>query len=142
MSIAGAMRKAAKRVNKAASKQTAGQKKVEQATKGQRAYARGQIKGAMAGGAAAGLTAAVVGKMSVDEMRMRLKNETDEKNRALLREGIAKAVAEASSTGMKGDNTRGTSPKPKLRPKEMAKGGMANCGASMKATQKSTQGIK
>ena len=139
MSIAGAMRKAAKRVNKAASKQTAGQKKVEKATKGQRAYARGQIKGAMAGGAAAGLTAAVVGKMSVDEMRQRLKNETDEKNRALLREGIAKAVAEASSTGMKGGNTRGTSPKPKLRPAGMAKGGKvkkynkggyAKCGAS------------
>ena len=44
MSIAGAMRKAAKRVNKAASKQTAGQKKVEKATKGQRAYARARLR--------------------------------------------------------------------------------------------------
>ena len=46
-----------------------------------------------------------------------------------------------------GSSARASSPKPKLRPTEMskggkvkkyAKGGYANCGASMKATQKST----
>ena len=85
MGIAG---KLAKRVAKAASKQTPGQAKVEQATKGQRAYARGQIKGGVAGAGAVGLTAAVIGKMSLDEMRERLKTTDDKTDRALLREAI------------------------------------------------------
>lgn len=133
MSIAG---KLAKRVAKAATKQTPGQAKVEQATKGQRAYARGQIKGGAAGVGAAGLTAAVVGKMSLDEMRDRLKTAEDEKDRALLREAITKAVAEAKDYV---ETKPTTSPRPRSRPMEMNKGGYANCGASMKATQKSTK---
>jgi len=142
MGIAG---KLAKRVAKAASKQTPGQAKVEQATKGQRAYARGQIKGGAAGAGAAGLTAAVVGKMSLDEMRDRLKTAKDEKDRAVLREAITKAVAEANDYV---ETKPTTSPRPKSRPMGMAKGGMpkkykdggyANCGASVGATQKSTK---
>lgn len=133
MGIAG---KLAKRVAKAATKQTPGQAKVEQATKGQRAYARGQIKGGAAGAGAAGLTAAVVGKMSLDEMRDRLKTAEDEKDRALLREAITKAVAEAKDYV---ETKPTTSPRPRSRPMEMNKGGYANCGASMKATQKSTK---
>lgn len=128
--------KLAKRVAKAASKQTPGQAKVEQATKGQRAYARGQIKGGAAGAGAAGLTAAVVGKMSLDEMRERLKTAKDEKDRALLREAITKAVAEANEYV---ETKPTTSPRPRSRPMGMNKGGYANCGASMKATQNSTK---
>ena len=106
------------------------------ATKGQRAYARGQIKGGAAGAGAAGLTAAVVGKMSLDEMRERLKTANDEKDRALLREAITKAVAEANEYV---ETKPTTSPRPRSRPMGMAKGGYANCGASMKATQNSTK---
>ena len=142
MGIAG---KLAKRVAKAATKQTPGQAQVEQATKGQRAYARGQIKGGAAGAGAAGLTAAVVGKMSLDEMRDRLKTAKDEKDRAVLREAITKAVAEANDYV---ETKPTTSPRPRSRPMGMAKGGMpkkykdggyANCGASVGATQKSTK---
>jgi len=134
MGIASTIARQGRKIKKLSKPANDGQKKIEPATREQRAYAKGQVKAA----AATALTAAVVGKMSLAEMRQRLKNEKDEKNRALLRAGIEKAVAEAASTGMKGNNTRGTSPKPKLRPAGMAKGGYANCGASMKATQKST----
>ena len=142
MGIAG---KLAKRVAKAATKQTPGQDQSEMGTKGQRAYARGQIKGGVAGAGAAGLTAAVVGKMSLDEMRDRLKTAKDEKDRAVLREAITKAVAEANDYV---ETKPTTSPRPKSRPMGMAKGGMpkkykdggyANCGASVGATQKSTK---
>jgi hypothetical protein len=128
-----------------------GQKQIEPAVREQRAYAKGQAKIAAAGGAVL-LTREAVNKMNKRQMEERLlkeerkaeeattakERETAAKNRALLQVGIEKAVAEANNTGMKGNNTRGTSPKPKLRPKEMNKGGYANCGASMKASQKST----
>ena len=133
MGIAG---KLAKRVAKAASKQNPRQAQSEMGTKGQRVYARGQIKGGAAGAGAAGLTAAVIGKMSLDEMRQRLKTATDEKDRALLNEAITKAVAEAKDYV---ETKPTTSPRPKARPMGMAKGGYANCGASMKATQNSTK---
>lgn len=133
MGIAG---KLAKRVAKAASKQEPGQAQSEMATKGQRVYARGQIKGGVAGAGAAGLTAAVVGKMSLDEMRSRLKTAKDETDRALLREAITKAVSEAKDYV---ETKPTTSPRPRSRPMGMAKGGYANCGASMKATQSSTK---
>ena len=133
MGIAG---KLAKRVAKAASKQNPRQAQSEMGTKGQRVYARGQIKGGAAGAGAAGLTAAVVGKMSLDEMRQRLKTAKDEKDRALLREAITKAVAEAKDYV---ETKPTTSPRPRSRPMEMAKGGYANCGASVGATQSSTK---
>ena len=102
-----------------------------------------KIKGGAAGAGAAGLTAAVIGKMSLDEMRQRLKTATDEKDRALLNEAITKAVAEAKDYV---ETKPTTSPRPRARPiinkggmpKKYAKGGYSNCGASMKATQKST----
>ena len=135
MGILSTAARQVRKVKKLSKPPTDGQQKIEPVTREQRAYAKGQVKAA----AATALTAAAVGKMSLSEMRRRLKEEKDEKNRALLRAGIEKAVAEANDTGMKGNNTRGTSPKPKLRPKEMNKGGYANCGASMKASQKSTK---
>ena len=141
MGIAG---KLAKRVAKAASKQNPRQAQSEMGTKGQRVYARGQIKGGAAGAGATALTAAVIGKMSLDEMRSRVKTEKDEKNRLLLNEAIRKAVKEADEYV---ETKPTTSPRPRSRPnnlnkggmpKKYAKGGYSNCGASMKATQKST----
>ena len=142
MGIAG---KLARRLAKAVEPETEGQKKVKKATKGQRAYARGQMKGAAAGATGA---AALAG-LGITELRARLKEAETEKERAEIKAAIEKTLREMSEEEktMKGDNTRGTSPKPKLRPKEMSKGGKvkkynkggyANCGASMKATQKST----
>ena len=142
MGIAG---KLAKRLAKAVEPETAGQKKVKKATKGQRAYARGQMKGAAAGATGA---AALAG-LGITELRARLKEAETEKERAEIKAAIEKTLREMSEEEktMKGNNTRGTSPKPKLRPTEMSKGGKvkkynkggyANCGASMKATQKST----
>ena len=74
-----------------------------------------KIKGGAAGAGAAGLTAAVIGKMSLDEMRQRLKTATDEKDRALLNEAITKAVAEAKDYV---ETKPTTSPRPKARPME------------------------
>ena len=143
---------------------------------------KGRKEGAVVGGAAGVITASSIAGMTLMEMRSRLKEEQRradaaesakeraqaEANAAKLQVGIEKAVAEANSTGMKGNNTRGTSPRPRLRPsdeevdvspraernerkevgmarggkvKKYNKGGYANCGASMKATQKSSQGI-
>jgi len=145
MGIAG---KLAKRLAKAVEPETAGQKKVKKATKGQRAYARGQMKGAAAGATGA---AALAG-LGITELRARLKEAETDKERAEIKAAIEKTLREMSEEEktMKGKNTRGTSPKPKLRPdtdmmgggmakrKMYNKGGYANCGASMKATQKST----
>ncbi len=137
--------KLAKRGAKALSKQNSRQAQSEMGTKGQRVYARGQFKGAAAGAGATGLTAAVIGKMSLDEMRRRVKTEKDEKNRALLNEAITKAVAEAKDYV---ETKPTTSPRPRSRPnkfskggmpKKYAKGGYANCGASLGATQNSTK---
>ena len=138
---------------------------------------KGRKDGAVVGAAAGVITASSIAGMSLMEMRSRLKEEERradaaesakeraqaEANAAKLQVAIEKAVAEANSTGMKGNNTRGTSPRPRLRDEEVDvspraernerkevgmakggkvkkynKGGYANCGASMKATQKST----
>jgi len=149
MGIASSLARQVRKVKKLSKPPTDGQQKIEPVTREQRAYAKGQVKAA----AATALTAAAISKMSNSEAKDRLAEETikakneelsakdrqiAEKNRQLLRAKINETVAEVNATGMKGNNTRGTSPRPKLRPKEMAKGGYANCGASMKATQKST----
>jgi hypothetical protein len=137
--------KLAKRGAKAVSKQNPRQAQSEMGTKGQRVYARGQIKGAAAGAGATALTAAVIGKMSLDEMRKRVKTEKDEKNRLLLNEAIRKAVKEADEYV---ETKPTTSPRPRSRPntfskggtpKKYAGGGYANCGASVGATQKSSK---
>ena len=138
---------------------------------------KGRKEGAVVGAAAGVITASSIAGMTLMEMRSRLKEEQRradaaesakeraqaEANAAKLQVAIEKAVAEANSTGMKGNNTRGTSPRPRLRDEEVDvspraernerkevgmakggkvkkynKGGYANCGASMKPTQKST----
>ena len=97
---------------------------------------KGRKEGAVVGGAAGvavgALTVSEIKNMSLSEMEDRLKKETRrannaeseaeraqaEANAAKLQVGIEKAVAEANSTGMKGNNTRGTSPRPRLRPSD------------------------
>lgn len=151
----GILSTAAKRVAKAASKQTAGQKKIAPATKGQRVYARGQIKGAAAG--AAGM--AGLAGLGIAELRSRLKEAETNKERAQIQAAIEKTLRQMSEE--EGSSSKvNQSPRPKARPEGMAKGGAvhrmpdgsmmkgakhgynkggyANCGASMKATQKST----
>lgn len=130
MGLFGAVARQGRKAKKLMKPASEGQRQVEPAVREQRAYAKGQVKAA----GAAALTAAVIGKMSLEEMRSRLKSETDEKNRALLREAITKAVAEAKDYV----ETKPTStPRPKARPKQMNKGGYANCGASVAGTQNS-----
>lgn len=130
MGLFGAVARQGRKAKKLMEPASDGQRQVEPAVREQRAYAKGQVKAA----GAAALTAAVIGKMSLEEMRSRLKSETDEKNRALLREAITKAVAEAKDYV----ETKPTStPRPKARPKQMNKGGYANCGASVAGTQNS-----
>lgn len=98
---------------------------------------KGRKEGAIVGGAAGvavgALTVSEIKNMSLSEMEDRLKKETRrannaeseaeraqaEANAAKLQVGIEKAVAEANSTGMKGNNTRGTSPRPRLRDEEV-----------------------
>ena len=130
MGLFGAMARQGRKAKKLMKPASDGPRQVEPAVREQRAYAKGQVKAA----GAAALTAAVIGKMSLEEMRSRLKSETDEKNRALLREAITRAVAEAKDYV----ETKPTStPRPKARPKQMNKGGYANCGASVAGTQNS-----
>ena len=130
MGLLGTLARQGRKAKKLMKPASDGQRQVEPAVREQRAYAKGQVKAA----GAAALTAAVVGKMSLEEMRSRLKSETDEKNRALLREAITRAVAEAKDYV----ETKPTStPRPKARPKQMNKGGYANCGASVAGTQNS-----
>jgi hypothetical protein len=98
---------------------------------------RGRKEGAVVGGAAGvavgALTASEIKNMSLSEMEDRLKKETRradsaenateraqaEANAAKLQVAIEKAVAKANNTGMKGNNTRGTSPRPRLRDEEV-----------------------
>jgi hypothetical protein len=139
---------------------------------------KGRKEGAVVGAAAGVITASSIAGMTLMEMRSRLKEEQRradtaesakeraqaEANAAKLDAAITKAIAESMDTGMKGNNTRGTSPRPRLRDEEVDvspraernerkevgmakggkvkkynKGGYANCGASMKPTQKSTK---
>jgi hypothetical protein len=124
------LQKAVKRAAKAASKQTAGQKKIEKATKGQRAYARGQMKGAAA---AAGVTAGLAG-LGIAELNRRLKEAETEKERAQIQVAIEKTIRQmAQEEAEMNKKSKGG------MPKKYAKGGYANCGASMKPTQKSSK---
>jgi len=68
---------------------TEGQKKIEKPVKAQRAYAKGQAKAALTVGGLSGLSIAALRKM--------LKDEKEEKNRAILQTAIEKAVAKAMS---------------------------------------------
>tara|TARA_E500000318_G_C3511243_1_gene192402 strand:+ start:113 stop:472 length:360 start_codon:yes stop_codon:yes gene_type:complete len=69
------------------------------------------------------LTSSAVGKMTISEMKRLLQNEKDAENRAILRKGIEKAVAEAMSSDSKKPTV-----KPKPRPQQKKRGGMIRTG--------------
>ena len=103
----------------------------------------GRVEGAAVGTAATGLTMAALSNMSLQELRKAKREAETDAQRAKIQAAIEKELrklAQEKQT-MKGNNTRGTSPKPRLRPQENAKGGMvkkkkynkggyAKCGAS------------
>ena len=118
---------------------SSGQKQSAPAVKGTLEYTIGQGKA----GAAMALTAAVIGKMSLAEMKERLKNETDEKNRERLKNGINKALMEAQEGSRTTPQLRPKArPKekpmlrPKARPENMAEGGLAQPKASQTGLNK------
>jgi len=122
--------------------QTKGQKQIETPLRNQRGYAKGQAKAA----GATGLSMAALGGMSLKELRDAKKKAETEAQRAKIQAAIEKTLREMAQEEktMKGNNTRGTSPKPRLRPEgnakggyktKMAGGGYANCGASVPGTQ-------
>lgn len=83
----------------------------------------GRVEGAAVGTAATGLTMAALSNMSLQELRAAKRKAESEAQRAKIQAAIEKELRKlASKGGMKGNNTRGTSPKPKLRP-EMKGGG-------------------
>jgi hypothetical protein len=104
-----------------AKKETAGQKKITTPLRNQRGYAKGQVKAA----GAAGLTMAALSGMSITELRKAKREAETEAQRAKIQAAIEKTLRkmEQEKKTMKGNNTRGTSPKPKLRPEGNAKGG-------------------
>jgi len=124
-----------KALQRLAQRQSAGQKKIERPLRNQRGYAKGQMKAA----GATGLTMAVLGQMSLSSLRKAKAEAQTEAQRAKIQAAIEKELRklaqEDNKPSMKGKNTRGTSPKPKLRPANMNKGGYANCGASVAGTQ-------
>ena len=123
---------------KLAKEATEGQKKIEKPVREQRAYAKGQVKAA----GATALTAAALSGMTITELRKAKREAKTEAQRAKIQAAIEKTLREMAQEETKTKRSvpkRSQSPKPKLRPKDMNKGGYANCGASMKATQKSTK---
>jgi len=108
-----------RKVKKLATPPTEGQKKIETPVKEQRAYAKGQAKAA----GATLLTAAAVAKMTLSQMEKRLEEEENAKNRALLKAGIEKAVAQAMS-----NDSKKSTVKPKPRPQQKKRGGMIRSG--------------
>lgn len=100
---------------------TPGQKKVSKATGAQRATDVARVKA----GAAGALTAAALSGMSITELRKAKREAETEAQRAKIQAAIEKTLRkmEQEKQTMKGNNTRGTSPKPRLRPQEKAKGG-------------------
>jgi len=85
----------------------------------------GRVEGAAVGTAATGLTMAALNNMSITELRKAKREAETEAQRAKIQAAIEKTLRkmEQEKNGMKGGNTRGTSPKPRLRPQNKAKGG-------------------
>lgn len=93
----------------------------------------GRKQGAAAG-LGAGLTVAAIREMTNRNKLEKLKEENiSAAQKAAIEETLRKLAQEEGTTSKVNQ-----SPRPKARPEGMAKGGYANCGASMKATQKAT----
>jgi len=131
MGLASFLARQGRKAKKLSKPATKGQEQIETPLREQRGYAKGQVKAA----AATALTAAVVGKMSLSEMKARLKNETGEKNREILKNGINKALMEAQEGSRTTPQLRPKvrpkekpMPRPKARPDKMSRGGLTTTG--------------
>jgi glutamate 5-kinase len=110
---------------------TPGQRRIERTTRSQRAADKDKVTGALVG---AGTVAALSG-LGIAELRSRLKEAKTEKEQAQIQAAIEKLLREmAVEEGNK-------KAKGGMMTKKYAKGGYANCGASMPATQASTKGV-
>ena len=110
---------------------TEGQKRIERATRSQRAADKDKVTGAAVGAG----TAAALSGLGIAELRSRLKEAKTEKEQAQIQAAIEKLLREmAVEEGNK-------KAKGGMMTKKYAKGGYANCGASMPATQASTKGV-
>lgn len=119
MGALSTMARQANKVRMLAKKATPGQQQIEKATKGQRAYAKGQAK-------AAGATAGLAG-LGMAALNKKLKEAETEAERQTIRAEIEKLMREMAAE-------EGTDKKAKggMARKNYNKGGYANCGASMK----------
>jgi len=98
----------AKHAKDMTTKPKAGQRQVEQATRGQRASRKAQRIGFGVGVAGAGLT----GAAKIADMRKKLKAETDAKKRAQLQTRIEKEVAKAKTFNATGTPNKRPAKKP------------------------------
>lgn len=119
MGALSSMARQANKVRMLAKKATPGQQQVEQATKGQRAYAKGQAK-------AAGATAGVAG-LGMAALNKKLKEAESEAERQTIRAEIEKLMREMATEEDTDKKAKGG-----MARKKYNKGGYANCGASMK----------
>ena len=119
MGALSSMARQANKVRMLAKKATPGQQQVEQATKGQRAYAKGQAK-------AAGATAGVAG-LGMAALNKKLKEAESEAERQTIRAEIEKLLREMATEEDTDKKAKGG-----MARKKYNKGGYANCGASMK----------
>jgi hypothetical protein len=103
----------AKHAKDMTTKPKAGQRQVEQATRGQRASRKAQRIGFGVGVAGAGLT----GAAKIADMRKKLKAETDAKKRAQLQARIEKEVAKANAAKTK-DAAKIPNKRPPKKPAE------------------------
>ena len=131
MGIGSTLARQGRKIKKLAKPPSKGQRNIERATREQRAYAKGQVK---MGAATAGLAG-----LGIAELRSRLKEAETAKERAEIKAAIEEALREIAVEEKDMAKTPAKSKRPKARPREMNKGGYANCGASMKPAQKSTK---
>ena len=124
MGVMGSIARQGRKAAMLAKKATPGQKQIEQATKGQRAYAKGQAKaaGATAGAATVGLAA----------LNKKLKEAESEAERQKIRADIEKLMREMQTEEKTDKKAKGG-----MAVKKYAKGGYANCGASVPPNGKS-----
>jgi len=124
MGVMGSIARQGRKAAMLAKKATPGQEQIEQATKGQRAYAKGQAKaaGATAGAAGLGITA----------LNKKLKEAETEAERQKIRADIEKLMREMAAEEKTDNKSKGG-----MARKKYNKGGYANCGASVPPNGKS-----
>jgi len=124
MGVMGSIARQGRKAAMLAKKATPGQEQIEQATKGQRAYAKGQAKAAGATAGAAGLGIAALNK--------KLKEAETEAERQKIRADIEKLMREMAAEEKTDNKSKGG-----MARKKYNKGGYANCGASVPPNGKS-----